>query len=263
VRSVCIDKHSLSDRVKLAIGLAVFGCEAALEGCEPEITAGEGAYRVSAGGREAKICWERDVECDIVINQHQRGLYIHMLTTREPRRAYITAHNVDSRVFAGMLACLLSTGMDLESAFDKVMEILAMSPNPFEYLKLVLEENSSINRLIDSLDRLVKNQSIIAKIAGNILVLGVKPCERRAYIVKIYTGLRAPVVSPIERIDPNIHGEYSSIPPGSGFLCSDKPLTWIDREVTRVGYSFAEVNGFSCIVAGDVMRIVILLEKLA
>jgi len=260
---VCVEGQGFADKVKLAVGLAVFGCDAVLENCEPAIVGGDGVYLVKSGSSEVKICWERDIDCTIQVNVERSGLYLHALLAKEPWEAFITEHRIDPRILAGMIACLLKNGFSLEKAFSKTMEVLTADSNPFNYLKRVLEEHRALNRLLDAADRLLKNADLARKLAENTLVMGVKPSDNIVYAIRFYTEPRTVFAGPVERIDTRIRGEYGAVEAGTGFLCSDKPLNYLFENVERAGYKLVSVGSMSCVVSSDVMRIVILLEKKA
>ncbi len=262
VDEICIEGYGLEDTINLAIGLRLYGCKPVLSDCSCEIRGGEGKYLIGLEGKEISICWEKDIDCTIVLNQYKRGFYLHTLNN-EPKLSFLTRDKIDHRVFVGILYCLLKQGYSLREAFEKTLETLSIGGgDPFKYFRIIVEEYNSIHRLLDALDRLVKNNELLGKLLRNNIVLGVKPVENKVYLVRVH-GIKPYVyVSPLERIDTRINEEYRDVEVGKSFICSEAVETPTIKELAgKIGYTIDSIEECKCLVGDDIMRLVIFLEK--
>lgn len=260
---ICLSGFDLDDLVELSTATRLYGCKPVLSNCESEIMGGDNKYIVESNGRKIIICWEKEAKCTILLNQYRRGFYLHILLEDEHSISYATKYVIDHRVFTGIFYCLLKQKLGLREAFTKAMETIVVGEgDPFKYFRIVVKEYNSIYRLINALDRLIKNNELLSKLLVNQLLLGVKPVENKMYIVKIYGATPYTYISPLQVIDTRIDNRYDKIGVGLSFICSEVFTDKKYRElISETGFTIELIDDNKCLIGEDIMKLIIFLEK--
>ncbi len=260
--SICLEGFRDDDKkIRIAVGAALMGCGYEVGGCDPFIEQKNSEIIIVSGGRITTIIKEGDGEGDgVFLNIPAWEAYVHKLRLDgRPRSAYMTDAPIDQLVFTGALACSIGNTSDLVTAFNKVMDILSINPRlPFQKLWNLVKEYGCMKRLSEAAQRINSHAGRYRHVLGRTVTLGCRPSKGTLILIEgVIVGdsavYGAPLITTTE-----IHAEYSSVDPGSSFICTDKSG---GAGYERYGLKTIGINGLKCLIGEDPVRLLIILEK--
>ncbi|MET1160112.1 MAG: hypothetical protein ABWW65_04045 [Thermoprotei archaeon] len=262
MHEVCVDGFSEEDKVYLSLGLRVFGCSPTLRNCTSDIRRIEDKFVVETSSGKVVLCSSRDLDCTVIVNKREEDMYVHLLYSDDKIvEGYITEKPIDIRVATGMTVCLLQRGYGVRETLRRVFSVLSLGGgDPFEYLQIILSEYNCFTRLLAGLERLLSNRTLLEKIMENYLLMGCRALGKTVYSIGLYGSPKTPLIDTVKRYSVEVHSEYGIFSEEESFVCFQRSM---EREnVESYGFRVKEFNGLNCITGKDLVKILILLEKI-
>ncbi len=259
---ICLNGIGLDEAIRLAVGSVLMGCGYSLSGCDPVIEVGSKLYRLGVNDLVVEVVDGRDTVRGVSLNNALGKAYIHRLKDGgKTLSAYMTDKPVDPLVFIGGLYCLLSRGMELLKAFNKVMDTLSIDPRiPFKKILLLLDEYEYFKRLVEASHRLRDHAEIIAKLLGETIILGCRPSDESLILFKIiiadhnFAIYSPPIISSVK-----LYTEFGEEACRNRcFICSRMAR---EESTKRLGIETVNIGDYKCLLGDDPVRLLILLEK--
>ena len=258
---MCIEDLPVDDKIVVSSGLYLYQCKPVLDKCRSQITVSDHGYVILYGDKKITVC-SGDEDCSISLNVKMGDRYIHKLGGDEIIESYITTHEIDPRLVAGMITCLLVKGYDLVEAFNKVLKLIVSGEgDPYVYIDRVLSEHEYIHRLFKGLDHLASDHEILKMIGSDKILLGCKPHDHRIYVVSIYGSWDNPLIDRVRFYDIDEYCEYRLLPK-SCFICLEDISEDKRKNIEELGYKIVDIGILNCIVGEDLINLLLLIKKI-